>query len=40
MNVMQQTACFVVNPIKNDNFAAIFNFMPAGRASDLMMALA
>ena len=40
MNVMQQTACLVVNPIAIDNFAALFNCTPAGRASALMMVLA
>ena len=38
MNVMRQTACLVVNPITVNNFAALFNCTPAGRASDLMMA--
>ena len=38
MNVMRQTACFVVNPITVNNFAFVFNCTPAGRASDLMMA--
>ena len=38
MNVMRQTACLVDNPITVNNFAALFNYTPAGRASDLMMA--
>ena len=43
MNVMQQTTCLVVyrvNPITVNNFVALFNCTPAGRTSDLMMALA
>ena len=38
MNVMRQTACLVVNLITVNNFADLFNCMPVGRASDLMMA--
>ena len=38
MNVMRQTACLVVNPVTGINFADLFNCMPVGRASDLMMA--
>ena len=30
INVLQQTACLVVNPITIDNFAFLFNCMPAG----------
>ena len=37
---MQQTLCFVVNLIMVNNFAALFNCKPAGRASDLMTASA
>ena len=37
MNVMRRTACLAINPIKVDNFAALFNWTPAGRASDVMM---
>ena len=37
-NVMRQTACLVVNPIKVNNFADLFNRTPVGRALDLMMA--
>ena len=39
LNVMQQSACLVINPITVDNFAALFNCMPVDRASDSMMAL-
>ena len=35
MDSMRQTACFVVTV---DNFAALFNCMPAGQTSDVMMA--
>ena len=28
LNVMQQSACLVVNPIAVDNFAALFNCTP------------
>ena len=38
MNVMRHTACLVVNPVTVENFAVLFNCMPAGRTSDLMMA--
>ena len=38
LNVMQQSACLVVNPIAVDNFAALFNCTPVDRASDSMMA--
>ena len=34
INVLQQTAYLVVNPITVDNFAFIFNCTPAGRTSD------
>ena len=37
-NVMRQFACLVFNPIMVDNYAAFFNCMPVGRASDSMMA--
>ena len=33
---MRQSACSVCNPIKVDNYAAFFNCMPVGRASDFM----
>ena len=31
---MQQTACFVFNPIMAGNFAFLFNCTPVGRTSD------
>ena len=37
INVLQQTACLVVNPIKVGNFAILFNCTPVGRTSDSMM---
>ena len=37
INVLQQTACLVVNPITVGNFAFPFNCMPVGRTSDSMM---
>ena len=36
INVFQQTACLVVNPIIVGNFAFLFNCMPVGRTSDSM----
>ena len=36
INVLQQTACLVVNPITVGNFAFLFNFTPVGRISDSM----
>ena len=38
LNVMRQSACLVINPIKVDNFAAFFNCTPVDRAADSMMA--
>ena len=38
LNVMQQSACLVINPIKVDGYAAVLNCMPVDRASDSMMA--
>ena len=38
INVIRQTACMVVNPIKVDNFASLFGCTPAGRDSDSMTA--
>ena len=35
INVLQQTACFVVNPITVGNFAFLFNCTPAGRTSEI-----
>ena len=37
INVLQQTACLVVNPITVGNFAFLFNCMLVGRTSDSMM---
>ena len=34
MNVLQQTECVAVNPIKVGKFAFIFNCTPAGQTSD------
>ena len=39
INVLQQTACLVVNPITFSDFAFLFNCMPVGRTSDSMTAL-
>ena len=36
INVLQQTACLVVNPIMVGNFAFLFNCAPVGRKSDSM----
>ena len=38
LNAMQQSACFVFNPIMVDNYAAFFNCTPVARAPDSMMA--
>ena len=38
LNVIQQSACLVINPIIVDGFAALFNCTPVDRASDSMMA--
>ena len=37
INVLQQTACLVVNPIMGGNFAFHFNSTPMGQTSDSMM---
>ena len=37
INVLQQTACLIVNPITVGNFAFLFNCTPVGRTSDSMM---
>ena len=37
INVMQQTACLVVNPITVGNFAFLFDCTPVGRTSDSMI---
>ena len=34
INVMRQTACLVVNPIKVNNFAYLLNCTTVGRTSD------
>ena len=34
INVLQQTACLVVNPIMDGNFAFLFNCTPVGWTSD------
>ena len=34
IHVLRQTACFVVNPIKVNSFAYLFNSKTVGRASD------
>ena len=39
INVLQQTACLVVNPITVSNFAFLFNCTPVGRTSDSLMVL-
>ena len=39
LNVMQQSACLVFNPIMVDNYAAFLNCTPVSRASHSMMAL-
>ena len=36
INVLQKTACLVVNPITVGNFAFLLNCTPAGRTSDSM----
>ena len=36
INVLQQTACLVVNPIMVGNFAFLFNYTPVDRTSDSM----
>ena len=38
LNVMRQSACLVINPIKVDGYAALFNCMPVDPASDSLMA--
>ena len=39
INVLQQTACLVGNPITDGNFAFLFNCTPVGRTSDSMLVL-
>ena len=36
INVLQQTACLVVNPITVGDFSFLFNCTPGGRTSDYM----
>ena len=36
--VMRQSACLVINPITDDNFAALFKCRPVDRVLDSMMA--
>ena len=38
LNVMQQSACLVINSITDDGYAALFNCTPVDQASDSMMA--
>ena len=38
LNVMRQSACLVINPIKVDGYAALFICTPVYRVSDYMMA--
>ena len=38
LNVMQQSACLVINPIKVDGCAALFNCTPVDRAPDSIVA--
>ena len=37
IDVLQQTACLVVNPITVGNFAFLFNCTPVGWTSDSMI---
>ena len=37
LNVMRQSVCLVIYPIKVDGYAALFNCTPVDRASDSMM---
>ena len=39
IDVLRQTTCLVVNPIKVNNFAYLFDCTTVGRASDLMTVL-
>ena len=38
LNVMQKSACLVINQITVDSYAALFNCTPVDRASESMMA--
>ena len=37
LNVMRQSECLVINPIKVDGYAALINCTPVDRTSDSMM---
>ena len=37
LNVVRQSACLVINPIKVDGYAVLFNCTPVDQASDSMM---
>ena len=37
LNVMRQSVCLVINPIKVNGYAALFNCTPVVRASDSIM---
>ena len=39
INILQQTACLVVNPVTVGNSAFLFHCTPVGRTSDSMMVL-
>ena len=38
LNVMRHSACLVINTVKVDGYAALFNCTPVDRVSDSMMA--
>ena len=38
LNVLRQSACLVIKPIKVDGYAALFNCTPVDRALDFIMA--
>ena len=37
LNVMRQSACLVINPVKIEGYAALFRCTQVDRASDSMM---
>ena len=39
MDIMQQSACLVVNPIIDSSYGFLFNCMTVGQASDAMTVL-
>ena len=39
MDIMRESACLVVNPIRVDSYSFLFNCLTVGQASDLIMAL-